>query len=98
MCPLGGSITIALPRGYLTAVDSTKQNTFATGGTASVARATYVYASGAVGTAVLGIADADTVTCTSASGALAAGAQVMRLIAGAVPTGSPQQILFYKIR
>jgi hypothetical protein len=45
MYPLGGSITIALPRGYLTAVDRTKQNTFATGGTASVATATCVYAS-----------------------------------------------------
>ncbi len=49
-----------------------------------------------IGTAVLGIADADTVTCTAASGALAAFAQVVTLIAGAVPTGSPRKFFFTK--
>jgi len=93
-----GKITIALPAGYFSVADNTKANTFTTAGAASAATAKCALTSGSAATAVLGIMGADRLVCTlEAANALAAGAQVMSLIAGAVTTGAPQAAATYNV-
>ena len=57
--PIGKKITIALPAGYLSAADTTKANTFTTGGAASTATASCALTAGVAGTKVLGTDGAD---------------------------------------
>jgi hypothetical protein len=73
--PSTGKITIALPRGYFSAADATKDNTFVNPaiGTFSTAKAKCTLAPGSVGTTVLGISDAQTLTCDMNTAILAVG-------------------------
>jgi len=89
--PVGRFITIALPAGYFSAADNTKANTFTTGGAASTTTASCTLTAGVAGTKVLGFDGADSLICTTATAVLAAGAQVLTLIAGAVTTGALPQ-------
>ena len=57
--PVGKKITIALPAGYFSAADTTKANTFTTGGAASTATASCALTAGVAGTKVLGTDGAD---------------------------------------
>ena len=69
--PVGGTIVLALPVSYFSAVDSGKVNTVHPAGatcTCTLAKAT-------------GAAVADVVTCTTAGAAVAVGAQILTLIA-----------------
>jgi hypothetical protein len=88
--PTGGKIVITVPFMYFSAADSTKVNTFSTGGVASSTTATCV---GAVGTAAAG----STLTCTTSAAILGVGYQVMTLIAGAVTTGNAQAAGLYDV-
>jgi len=83
---VGGSVVLTLPAGYFTTVDATKSNTFTTtGATASCALSK------------LTTSTTDTITCTVAGAALAAGAQTLTLVAGAVTTGKPTAAATYNV-
>jgi hypothetical protein len=82
--PVGGKITIALPRKYLSYVDTSKVNTF--GG----ATVTCMLVQGAYGIQILGIDGADTVLCTTGAQASATVETTFTFIAGALRTGTPQ--------
>jgi len=92
--PIGGKITIALPRKYFTAVDATKTTAFKT---AVAVKATCVLTAGVVGTAVLEVDDADTIVCTTSGAKLAVGADVLQLAIGSVTTGAPQAGATYNV-
>ena len=85
--PVGGKITLVLPMNYFSAVDSSKLNTLSPGG--ATCTCTLTKAAGAAVT--------DAVTCTSAGAVVAAGAQTLTLIAGAVTTGVPQAASTFQV-
>jgi hypothetical protein len=103
LVPIGGFITIALPMGYIGTVDtstSAKKLT-ATNGTVAIASflATCVRTGATVGTAVLGIASADQIVCTT-EGADIPAAHVTRLIfpAESFKVGLPQAAATYNVQ
>jgi len=93
---VSNKITLALPANYFTAADNTKIITFdttvstPTTSAISAATATCAYSAGTSTVAVLGVMGGDRLVCTVATATLAAGAQVMTLIAGSVTVGPPQ--------
>jgi hypothetical protein len=93
---VSNKITLALPSNYFAAVDNSKIFTFdttvstPTTSAISAATATCAYTAGSSLVAVLGVMGGDKIVCTVATATLAAGTQVMTLIAGSVTVGPPQ--------
>jgi hypothetical protein len=93
---VSNKITLALPANYFTAADNSKVVTFDTTVSApttsaiSAATATCAYTAGTSTVAVLGVMGGDQLVCTVATATLAAGTQVMTLIAGTITVGPPQ--------
>jgi hypothetical protein len=83
--PVGGQVTVTVPKGYFTNVDSSKVNTFT--GTSATCRC--------VGTVS---ATNSVMTCTVAQAALAVGAATLSMAAGALTTGEPQAASNYNVQ
>jgi len=94
--PIAGTITIALPAGYFSATDATKDNTVKTAG-AGATTAKCVHTPAVATTAVLGMMGAEKLVCTTAGAILAAGVQELTFLTGAVTTGTPQAAATYQV-
>jgi hypothetical protein len=75
--PINGQITLTVPKGYFSNVDSTKVNTFT--GTSSTCKCVLS----------AGTATTDVLTCTVAGAPLVVGAVTLSIAAGALTTGAP---------